>query len=511
MPLSDDCAAGNYLCEDSTLMQCLSGTTENNKAVFYWVKQTLCADRCNPEGTGCKCPDNCTNGCDVTGTECCEGNCQNGCDINGKCLCALDSDGKSCPNGCDSSGKTCCDEKCIHGCNIDGTCTCSEECAQCNEDGSCQCNHKCDNGCDATGETCCESNCQNGCDVTGKCLCPTIDGKTCPAGCDSSGKICCEDNCQHTCDVTGKCLCPMIDGKPCPNGCDSSGTICCKEECKNGCKNDGSCISVKSCDNGCTSNEYCNESENLCYLIDANWNHMDDRAENAPTQGKDCRVDKDCNSNGFYKGFCDSYLGYKCSTKCSDDAQCVDNNNDDFHYVCRKDGRCAPDEFVTVWDIDIHGNGYNSIDGIKFYSREDEPCDIAIDWGDNTKCGHWDDGTSETESCCNKQKYNAIYHNYHSSGRYTIRIKGQYKFWSSVDVDHMENVKYMLKEVKAFGPVSLSEASFRSAINLEKLSDVDIPDSSQLTSMNRIFENATFLNKNDKPWIIPLENWDVSK
>ena len=507
--VSDNCVENTQQCEGNTLYQCLGGKTPKNESVSYWVKMGVCANSCNlaenrceckfgvdqfgkelcdllgnkkdcvngnesdgscrcpPECTNgceanglCKCSLECSNGCDSTYSVCCDTTCQNGCDISGKCLCPKDSDGKACPNGCDSSGKTCCDEQCKAGCNMDGSCKCSQECS---------------NGCDSTYSVCCDATCQNGCDISGKCLCPK----------DS-------------------------DGRTCPNGCDSSGKTCCDEQCKNGCNIDGSCISA--CVIDCSSSEYCDESNQICKLIDANWNHMDDRREDAPNQGADCRENKDCNTGGYYKGFCDSYLGYKCSTRCTSDDQCVDNESDDFHYVCRKDGRCAPDEFVTVWDL----TDSSFADNAKFQKGQplalypvDASCDIAIDWGDGNKCGQWGDGSDSVLCCDNSLVFN-LNHTYTEPGEYTIRIKGNYKFIGRSDKDNLLYIKPHLKEVKSFGPVGLGESSFKEAINLARLSDVDIPDSSQLSSMNRMFENAESLNKNDDPWIIPLENWDVS-
>ncbi len=530
--IEDNCSANSYKCEDDAFMQCLSGTTQKNETVSYWVKLGYCVNGCNPEETKCACiagvcddfgkridckfgnnddgsckcsPEcangcdetgaclcsiQCDNGCDITGKTCCETKCQNSCDTTGKCLCPI-TDGKPCANGCDSSGKACCDEKCVNGCDFEGKCTCLDSCK---------------NGCDETGTCKCPDGCTH-CADDGSCKCQ----ESCHNGCDATGVTCCDENCQNGCDTTGKCLCPVIDGKTCPNRCDDSGLICCKDECKNGCYTDGSCKGAKTCDNGCATNEYCKESENLCYLIDANWNHMDDRSETAPTQGKDCRVDKDCNSGSYYKGFCDSFLGYKCSTKCTKNEQCVDNELDDFHYICRKDGRCAPDEFVTVWDIDInqlHNHPHNDIDQLlMFYETDDSSCNIAIDWGDNTKCGHWDDDTTETKSCCIGTE---IYHRYEKSGEYTIRIKGKYVFANPDENDRMFSAKTMLREVKAFGQVGLGLYSFNNASHLVRLSDVDIPDSSQLKSMERFFQEATSLSKNDNAWSIPIENWDVS-
>ena len=138
--------------------------------------------------------------------------------------------------------------------------------------------------------------------------------------------------------------------------------------------------------------------------IDANHNHMHDVYEIAPKLGSDCRKYADCDSSdGSGDGFCDSFIGYKCSTKCTDDSQCLDDGT--YHYICRADGRCAPDTFVTVWEIPDNNKE------LVISTSVADKCELTIDWGD--------DSSPETMSC-NKANDNCddLKHTYKKGGKY---------------------------------------------------------------------------------------------
>ncbi|MBO4351297.1 MAG: hypothetical protein J6A01_10175, partial [Proteobacteria bacterium] len=175
------------------------------------------------------------------------------------------------------------------------------------------------------------------------------------------------DICTMNCDA---CVNALHEG--CPHGeiqCDADRTFICEvsgqngsvdvwkttDECQNACSNcdDESCklcidkhnAALKTCEK---EDEYFSYIAQTCVAVDANYNHMHDQYENAEKAGKDCSTHSECDSDNHSEdGFCDSYIGYKCSTRCTSDEQCVDDG--EFHYVCRSDGRCAPDEFVTMW------------------------------------------------------------------------------------------------------------------------------------------------------------------
>ncbi len=301
--------------------------------------------------------------------------------------------------------------------------------------------------------------------------------------------------------MDGSCECPAS----CLFGCDVNG------ECivSGMCFDDAECNDMSFCPiNGC----YCNDL-NECVFIDANENHMHDRYENAANQGKDCRKYTDCDSApGAGDGFCDSFIGYKCSTKCTSDSECVDNDGDDYHYVCRSDGRCAPDEFVTVWDISDDSQ-------MLALPMPGTTCALTIDWGDQ----------NIEEIHCEQP----IQHTYLEKGKYTVRIKGDYNNFSMYDpsaeynpddfcyyydeengLTPLQKSASMLIEIKAFGPVALAKAAFYLCTHFTNVSKVDIPDASKLTNAHELF--YTFSVKEDgcidNPSLFnaDIENWDVS-
>ena len=442
-----------------------------------------CVNGCNASGT-CKCDISCPNGCDATGASCCMEKCQNGCTSGGVCLCP-----KGCANGCDASGKACCPEMCKNGCDLDGVCSCPVSCVKgCNDDGSCIPSEGCQNGVTETGACKCPDACQNGCDPQGTvCTCPF----TCIGGCDKAGASCtCEADCVEgsQCDKsTGKCTC--IDN--CKYGCDDTGSCdaaCENVECKGSneqCQK-GECIDLCkdiTCDN---KGEYCRLGK--CMSIDANHNHMHDQYETSAKQNQTCRKYADCDSEpGKGDGFCDSFIDYKCSTKCTSDEQCIDDG--EYHYICRPDGRCAPDVFVTVWEIPNDRRTLTLSTSLADY------CDFTIDWGDDSK----------EVMTCSKQNSNCkdMSHTYASGGQYTIKIKGTYDGfgWTKSQNSPYDFPVYPGKDkmpsklvaVKAFGPVGLSYFAFAFCQNLKSLSSVDIPDATKMQNMNHAFcDTGTF-------------------
>ena len=472
---------------------CLNGINDNGACKC----PTECTNGCEANGA-CKCAISCSNGCDATGQTCCKETCQNGCNSSGACKCPA-----KCANGCDISGNTCCDNKCKNGCELDGTCSCPGNCVNgCKEDGTCKPSEGCKNGIDENGACKCPDACQNGCDEKGQfCSCPF----TCENGCDKTGAKCtCAANCVagSACDEnTGKCKC--ID--KCQFGCNEIGTcdaacetVECKGEneiCKEG-KCIDACIGV-SCENADT---FCKMGK--CVSIDANENHMHDRYETAEKQGEACRKYADCDSRpGKGDGFCDSFIGYKCSTKCTSDKQCVDDG--EYHYICRPDGRCAPDTFVTVWKIPED----NKV--LLLNTDEAQKCDFSIDWGD---------GKEERYNCAKENKNcKELEHIYQTGGTYTVKIKGtldgfgwtpqrnnpfSLPDYSTNGVTNQDLSPKKLAEVKAFGPVGLGRYAFAFCTNLKALSKVDIPDASKMT-LEGAFCNAGTFNQ-------PLEHWDVS-
>lgn len=249
-----------------------------------------------------------------------------------------------------------------------------------------------------------------------------------------------------------------------------------KHETKELCLN-LSCSECKEIQNHeCPDNKYFNGSE--CIDDDTNNNRLKDYYETAANQGKDCHYYSDCDSapsNG--DGFCDSFIGYKCSTKCTSDKQCVPYtviDDEQYKNVCRPDGRCAPDTFIAVLNI-------TSDKKVTLYSNH---CDAHIDWGDGSQ-KDVNDCTGDSPS-----------HEY-KEGRYELKITGIMELQSTSPYKSLDT----LEEVKSFGSIGIGANLFAGTTGL-KLSAVDIPDASLMTDMNHLFYASDF-NQN-------IEHWDVS-
>jgi surface protein len=224
---------------------------------------------------------------------------------------------------------------------------------------------------------------------------------------------------------------------------------------------------------------------------------MIDSYEIARGQDQDCTQNSDCDSdNNSGDGFCDNYMGYKCSTKCKNNSECIGNDGN-FNYVCRSDGRCAPDEFTTVWELPIEDDNVEP-NTIKLHFDENAKCQMQIDWGDN----------KIEELACSEvieHKYSQEY----ATGTITVKIK---KRSGDMTGFHVENLSVegetkqkfcKLKKILSFGDIGLGTNAFIDCYLLDELPSVDIPNPQNLTTMERMFKNNCSLN-------YPLNNWDVS-
>lgn len=430
--ISAGCIIDETLCIDTVIYKCIDASEDQTiKDTDIFVDKNLNKLPKSTIPTIWKSMDVCAAGCDVYG-ECQCPNCPDGCDPYGKCLCP------NCLNGCDDTGKCLC-KNCTNGCDAFGKCTCPATCI---------------NGCDDAGNCKCSAVCKNGCNTDGSCTCLNC----------ASGSSCNP--------ATGECVCP--------------------KSCKSGCSPDGSCLDL--CLNiNCPSDEYCVSGE--CKKIDHNRNHMHDQYDIAINQGKSCRKHTDCASEpGKGDGFCDSFIGYKCSTRCTSDDQCV--NDKDYHYICHSDGRCAPDAFMTVWNIPEDSLSLTiPLDGAT-------DCDFVINWGD-------DDNWKPYTSCPKEQQ---LHHIYEHKGKYTVTIKGELLGFGRYNASSHQADKTpdhsasKLIEVKTFGPVGLGTGAFAFCSQLNKISEVDIPrsDKYSFSQFNYIFFHAESFNQ-------PIENWDVSQ
>ena len=272
------------------------------------------------------------------------------------------------------------------------------------------------------------------------------------------------------------------------------------------------------CDTG-----YVNASATECEveIIDIDGNYMKDIYDTAPDHGKSCISEHD---KGCSTGFCDSFMGYKCSTKCTDDSQCVSSD-----YFCRNDGRCAPKVFESVWKVSTDDST------LFFPGGSGDTCNYTIDWGD---------GSTDSYTSC--EEYHS--HTYASAGTYNIKVTGTINKWScqkfvnanldpsicdtfcndaeddviyamcmeacgetqraicgnDLSMDGIVDKSPVLIGIESFGPVGLTSRSFANANQLTYVSSKDIPNANTLTDMGHMFSGAVLFNSD-------IGNWDTSQ
>ncbi len=224
---------------------------------------------------------------------------------------------------------------------------------------------------------------------------------------------------------------------------------------------------------------------------DKNHNYMKDEYEckdNAECKyDMECKKDSDCDS-----GFCDSFIDYRCSKRCTLDKECISDK-----YFCRGDGRCAPKVFETVWNVLSDGGSITfPVSNEKTLSNEN-PCKFTIEWGD---------GASETVISCPEKN---LIHKYEKKGEYHVKVIGTLDYWAKHDVGSScsGNKVYNLVRIESFGPVGLGEGAFSNAKDLKKMSSVDIPDASKLTSTKGMFCGSDKAIPNGEFF---LNKWDMS-
>ncbi len=344
----------------------------------------------------------------------------------------------------------------------------------------------------------------------------------CPLGCENRHCRVCEDGATR-CGADDKTIeiCTAITGdsewrsRPCDgiceNGychtCSGPGTRCANgyiekctsgsievelTECEYGCLNEAQCRfcltgqkgcsgdkithcingrwtnSDTVCPNGCSNGE-CIVDDN----VDDNNNHMKDKYDGDWQNAAECIKHSECTS-----GFCDHFVdGGKCMNRCTEDAQCING------YMCRPDGRCAPKEFVTVWET----TASNEQIGFNLRCSEDQPCNVTI---------IWDNETAENKSI-RKYSPGEMKHTFSTAGEHTIKISTT----NAVKWRILVGSKDQLRRVDAFGPIGLDALAFRETSEI-KLSRVDIPDATLLEGYG-LFD---YSKMNDKT----IRNWDMS-
>ena len=461
----DDCGTDKYN-EDGSCKKapyCAIGWNADGTC----VAEKGCILGNNADGT-CNKQTDCNNGYDgdeqwnTDGTCKAKEGCAIGNDIDGSCLLA---------QGCVTLQN-------VAEHNEDGTCRITAICQNgYNPDGTCFCDtERCEQGCDAKGLCKCVSNtlCTYGCDADDKCLCPP----KCTNGCYLDESInaleCCPSHCKYGCDDQGDCikssLCIIekynLDGTCANPDCvdqktvQEDGSCYCPAACQHGCyTSTGRCVVPQGCETNTECNKiaendsnnaknyckdgYCICTDNLCVRLDANQNHLPDWQEHTqnPKYNSSCKTDKDCVDESCTGDncelFCDSAIGYLCATKCHQDSDCTDCNTEgdvcppktgailvdgqeiEYKYVCRDDGRCAPDTFISTWTTD------NANETIRL--PKGEMCEnVSIDWGDGTDVKQWE--------CLDD-----IEHTYAKKGKYTVQVKGKYEGFALSEVAYVLN------------------------------------------------------------------------
>ena len=375
--------------------------------------------------------------------------------------------------------------------------------------------------------------CLPGSDASVVCLCDSgyhldpFDNTTCIA--DEAypcAQIDCGGNgiCFITVDSTAACQC-----NPGYHTAENDPVSCVKDDeadpCDGvTCSDHGTCTldtegaALCVCDTG-----YVNASATECEveIIDIDGNYMKDIYDTAPDHGKSCISEHD---KGCSTGFCDSFMGYKCSTKCTDDSQCVSSD-----YFCRNDGRCAPKVFESVWKVSTDDST------LFFPGGSGDTCNYTIDWGD---------GATDSYTSC--EEYHS--HTYASAGTYNIKVTGTINKWScdtfvnanldpsicdtfcndaeddviyamcmeacgktqraicgnDLSMDGIVDKFPVLIGIESFGPVGLTSRSFANANQLTYVSSKDIPNANTLTDMGHMFSGAVLFNSD-------IGNWDTSQ
>ncbi len=474
----------------------------------------------------------------------CFESCINGCDESGKCLCS-----DTCENGCDESGKCSCPVNCTTSCDINGHCQCNSQCSElCRSNGECFCeigeavctsqteikecfDHKwvtrncsagCQKGSDDNHDACIPFVCNENelkCDENKENvqICRSnawAEGEKCDYGCDKGLCLLSEDIVVSTDNVR------LLKGK-----FETSEPVVVKYFFNKELKaaefsiqhSDINCVTVskqvmdddttqltisinpevEKCETTLTLKTGNAEKSIVVHVFndeDNNGNHMFDYYETASKQGEDCLKYSDCDSSdGKELGFCDSFIGYQCSTKCTADEQCVNSAGSKYHYVCRADGRCAPDALEIVVKVE---DG----ESINFVKNRIEVCDFTVDWGE---------GEPVKVSDCSK--LNEIGHTFLeevTDNLRTIKLKGvidgikfSEKGYNGLFFDPLSAKDCPVISIHSFGPAGLNVKAFEgSVIKFNEL--VDIPDATKLKGMTYMFANSSFNN--------PIENWDVS-
>ena len=240
---------------------------------------------------------------------------------------------------------------------------------------------------------------------------------------------------------------------------------------------------VKVCDaqddQNCTEfTVYTTSNENK---IDANHNLMIDDYEIytddalfPASEYASGKCDSFCHDDANCDDFCDSALGYRCSTRCTSDDQCIKYKLDGKFepMICRADGRCAFPSFKAVYNIRKDNTTLT-------FGGKPANENVTIDWGD----GNVEKVPTTVD--------NNLSHTYQKSGQYKILLTGDFLNWTAGCSDNVE-----LFDIYQFGPIGLGyqesteQGSFWNCFSFNKISAKDIPDASKLKDMSYMFAGA---------------------
>ncbi len=306
----------------------------------------------------------------------------------------------------------------------------------------------------------------NACDEDGKqCKPSEPENKDCDAGWGGT---------QCNCDLSKNYMegnsCHPLTCKDPSADCHGAGVKTWKCSESDG-SQDNACVMVDCLEGFTPINQKCVDQNS-----DENHNNMRDVYEISPKQGEACKVNLDRTNNcetDDGRGFCDSFINYHCATKCTDNAQCLSG------FICRPDGRCASEVFESVWEV-------SSATNLTLQSSGSTDA-YTVDWGDG----------KPSESFTGSGMHS---HYYKDPGTYHIKITGQF---TGFKANLLNNAPVKFKEVVSFGPIGLDGSAFRMTNSDIKLSEIDIPDATKLTSMWMMFYGRNITNK-------VLSRWDVS-
>ncbi|MEM6895274.1 MAG: BspA family leucine-rich repeat surface protein [Bacteroidota bacterium] len=149
-----------------------------------------------------------------------------------------------------------------------------------------------------------------------------------------------------------------------------------------------------------------------------------------------------------------------------------------------------PEAFITTWEIPADNFELNlpipSFLPLEGYNFE-------IDWGDE----------SPVETISNLQGIDDIPSHVYEQGTFSIAIKGDFPYFRTDDNNVMtQTMRDALVDVTQWGAIRWQgmNSTFESCSNLEGFSATDVPDLSEVTSMNQMFRNATSFNDGFTDW-----------